>query len=114
LLEREKSPDGSGLEWLEALSRCAKRRQREAPIGPGVYEVRHTLTGRLIAFGHAGNVASAIAELKMDRTNPLTRLFKPAPLTSRVSDLEYRVPGPPSAVPMRKPRRNGSTVRRSH
>ncbi|MGH6738122.1 MAG: hypothetical protein ACREDY_03640 [Bradyrhizobium sp.] len=62
----------------------------EAPIGPGVYEVRHTLTGRLIAFGHAGNVASAIAELKMDRTNALTRLFKPAPLTSRVSELEYR------------------------
>jgi hypothetical protein len=62
----------------------------EAPIGPGVYEVRHTLTGRLIAFGHAGNVANAIAELKMDRTNPFARLFKPAPLTSRVSDLEYR------------------------
>ena len=62
----------------------------EAPIGPGVYEVRHTLTGRLIAFGHAGNVASAIAELKVERTNPLTRLFKPAPLTSRVAELEYR------------------------
>ena len=32
----------------------------------------------------------AIADLKVDRTNPFTRLFKPAPLTSRVSDLEYR------------------------
>jgi len=62
----------------------------EAPIGPGVYEVRHTLTGRLIAFGHAANVAHAITELKVDRTNPFARLFKPAPLTSRVSDLEYR------------------------
>jgi hypothetical protein len=63
----------------------------EAPIGPGVYEVRHTLTGRLIAFGHAGNVANAISELKMDRGgNPITRLFRPPPLTSRVSDLEYR------------------------
>ena len=38
----------------------------EAPIGPGVYEVRHTMTGRLMAFGHAGNVANAIAELKFD------------------------------------------------
>ena len=62
----------------------------EAPIGPGVYEVRHTLSGRLIAFGYAGNVANAIAELKVERGNPFTRLFKPAPLTSRVSDLEYR------------------------
>jgi hypothetical protein len=62
----------------------------EAPIGPGVYEVRHTLTGRLIAFGHAANVAHAITELKVDRTNPFARLFKPAPLISRVSDLEYR------------------------
>jgi len=62
----------------------------EAPIGPGVYEVRHTLTGRLIAFGHAANVANAIAELKIERGNPIARLFKPAPLISRVSDLEYR------------------------
>ena len=62
----------------------------EAPIGPGVYEVRHTLTGQLVAFGHAANVAHAITELKVDRTNPFARLFKPAPLVSRVSDLEYR------------------------
>jgi len=62
----------------------------EAPIGPGVYEVRHTLTGRLIAFGYAANVAHAITELKVARSNSFARLFKPAPLTSRVSDLEYR------------------------
>ena len=63
----------------------------EAPIGPGVYEVRHTMTGRLIAFGHAGNVANAIAELKTERSgNPITRLFRPQPLVSRVADLEYR------------------------
>jgi len=63
----------------------------DAPIGPGVYEVRHMLTGRLIAFGHAGNVANALAELKVDRRpNPIARLFRPAPLTSRVADLEYR------------------------
>ncbi len=65
----------------------------EAPIGTGVYEVCHvchTLTGQLIAFGHAANVAHPITELKVDRTNPFARLFKPAPLVSRVSDLEYR------------------------
>ncbi|HZL61242.1 MAG TPA: hypothetical protein VFC32_02970 [Pseudolabrys sp.] len=65
--------------------------QIEAPIGPGVYEVRHTLTGRLMAFGHAGNVANAISELKLNvGLSPFARLFRRPPLVSRVADLEYR------------------------
>ena len=65
--------------------------QIEAPIGPGVYEVRHTLTGRLMAFGHAGNVANAISELKLNGgLGPFARLFRRPPLVSRVADLEYR------------------------
>ena len=63
----------------------------EAPIGPGVYEVRHTMTGRVMAFGHTGNVAHAISELKFDGgVGPFARLFGKQPLVSRVSDLEYR------------------------
>jgi hypothetical protein len=62
----------------------------EAPIGPGVYEVRHANSGRLVAFGDAASVAHAIGELKVARTNPIARLFKPAPLVSPVSELEYR------------------------
>ncbi len=64
----------------------------EAPIGPGVYEVRHTLTGRVVAFGPAGNVAQALSELKLNGgvTGPFARLFRRQPLVSRVSDLEYR------------------------
>ena len=63
----------------------------EAPVGPGVYEVRHTLTGRVMAFGHAGNVANAISELKFNGgLDPFARLFRRAPLVSRVADLEYR------------------------
>jgi len=63
----------------------------EAPIGPGVYEVRHTLTGRVMAFGHAGNVANAISELKLNvGLSPFARLFRRPPLVSRVADLEYR------------------------
>jgi len=63
----------------------------EAPIGPGVYEVRHTMTGRVIAFGHAGNVANAISDLKLDGgVSPLARLFGRQPLVSRLADLEYR------------------------
>ncbi|MCF8476744.1 MAG: hypothetical protein K9G60_06915 [Pseudolabrys sp.] len=63
----------------------------EAPIGPGVYEVRHTLTGRVVAFGHAGNVANAISELKVNGgISPFARFFGREPLVSRVNDLEYR------------------------
>src|SRR5215813_1820527 len=36
----------------------------EAPIGPGVYEVRHTMTGRVVAFGHSANVANSLADLE--------------------------------------------------
>ncbi len=62
-----------------------------APIGPGVYEVRHSLTGRLIAFGPAGNVAQALSELKLDGgISTFAKLFRKAPLVPRVSDLEYR------------------------
>lgn len=63
----------------------------EAPIGPGVYEVRHTLTGRVVAFGSTPNVANAISELKVNGgLSPLQRLFGRQPLVSRVNDLEYR------------------------
>jgi hypothetical protein len=63
----------------------------EAPIGPGVYEVRHTMTGRVVAFGHSANVANALADLKLNgATNSFTRFFRKQPPVSRVSDLEYR------------------------
>ena len=62
----------------------------EAPIGPGVYEVRHAETGELIAFGHAGNVANAISELKVHGTgSPWKRLFRKNGALE-VHDLEYR------------------------
>jgi hypothetical protein len=63
----------------------------EAPIGPGVYEVRHTMTGRVVAFGHSANVANALADLKLnDGVSAFSRLFRKQPLVSRVADLEYR------------------------
>jgi hypothetical protein len=63
----------------------------EAPIGPGVYEVRHSLTGRVIAFGPASNVAQALSELKLNGgAGAFARLFRKAPLVPRVADLEYR------------------------
>jgi len=62
----------------------------EAPIGPGVYEVRHTMTGRVVAFGHSANVANALADLNLNDGNTFTRLFRKQPLVPRVADLEYR------------------------
>jgi hypothetical protein len=63
----------------------------EAPMGPGVYEVRDTLTDRAIAFGHASNVANALSDLKLDGdVSTFARLFRKQPLVSRVSGLEYR------------------------
>ena len=61
------------------------------PIGPGVYEVRHTMTGQVVAFGHAGNVANALADLKLNgNAGAFARLFRKQPLVSHVADLEYR------------------------
>ena len=49
------------------------------------------MTGRVVAFGHSGNVANALADLKLNgSTNSFTRLFRRQPVVSRVSDLEYR------------------------
>ena len=49
----------------------------EAPIGPGVYEVRHTMTGRVVAFGHSANVANSLADLKLnDGASVFTGLFR--------------------------------------
>jgi hypothetical protein len=63
----------------------------EAPIGPGVYEVRHTMTGRVIAFGDSANVAQSLSTLEANGgLSPLARLFRKPPLVPRVADLEYR------------------------
>ena len=63
----------------------------EAPSSPGVYEVRHTMTGRVIAFGHARDLADALTDLKPNgAVGTFARLFRRQPLAARVSDLEYR------------------------
>jgi hypothetical protein len=58
----------------------------EAPIGPGVYEVRRVANGDLVAFGHAGNVALALAALR--KPAPRFRLFRSRDLVAE--ELEYR------------------------
>lgn len=62
----------------------------DAPAGPGVYEVRHSLTGRVVAFGSAGDVARALSEFRLNGGSGLfARLFR-QPLPARIADLEYR------------------------
>jgi hypothetical protein len=62
----------------------------EAPIGPGVYEVRHADTGEVIAFGHAASVANAIGELKINgNAGMFAKLFHRS-ASIPVNDLEYR------------------------
>jgi hypothetical protein len=60
----------------------------EAPIGPGLYEVRRMSTGELAAFGPAANVAQAMAALRLHARPTswlsLTRRHKPS------EDYEYR------------------------
>ena len=49
------------------------------------------LTGRVIAFGPAANVAQALSELRLDGgVSTFARFFRKQPLVPRVSDLEYR------------------------
>ncbi len=63
----------------------------EAPAGPGVYEVRHAMTGRVLAFGYSGEVAKSIVELTSnDGVGLWARLLGRQPLSARLSDLEYR------------------------
>jgi len=62
----------------------------EAPIGPGVYEVRHADTGELIAFGPANSVAQALSKLMPKPATGLRSLFASKTPAHHGGDLEYR------------------------
>ncbi|MDB5601108.1 MAG: hypothetical protein JWN71_3152 [Xanthobacteraceae bacterium] len=63
----------------------------QAPIGPGVYEVRHAMSGRMVAFGPSGQVANALTDLMPNRAKSFWHALlgreRPA---YRSQDLEYR------------------------
>jgi hypothetical protein len=62
----------------------------EAPIGPGVYEVRRVGSGELVSFGHAASVAQALATMALrTRPRPWAALFGRG--AKRAEPLEYRV-----------------------
>jgi|RhiMetdeSRZDD1v2_1073273.scaffolds.fasta_scaffold1845941_1 hypothetical protein len=62
----------------------------EAPIGPGVYEVRHMASGALMAFGHTGNLARKVATLGPQPRRPLWRALFIRRNATRPGEVEYR------------------------
>lgn len=66
--------------------------QIEAPVGPGVYEVRHSETGELIAFGSSDNVAQSLATLVPRPASGLRAILTPRRRAAlREGDFEYRI-----------------------
>ena len=49
-------------EW-KRYPRAGRYENIEAPISPGIYEVRHAASGALFSFGAVDNLASALAQL---------------------------------------------------
>jgi len=63
----------------------------EAPIGPGLYEVRKVSNGDLFAFDAAGNVAHALTALSGKSSSfSLARLFGGGRNVGQHTELEYR------------------------
>ena len=53
---------GRWTDW-KRFPRAERGEQLEAPIGPGIYEVRDAATGALFTFGAADSVAQTLAGL---------------------------------------------------
>ena len=71
-------------EW-KRYPRAERRENIEAPISPGIYEVRYAGTGGLHSFGAVDNVAQALSMLQVTTKSWFGRR-EPA----QVPDLEYR------------------------
>ena len=71
-------------EW-KRYTRAGRGENIEAPISPGIYEVRYAGTGALHSFGAVDNVAQALSMLQVTAKSWFGRR-EPA----KVPDLEYR------------------------
>jgi hypothetical protein len=74
-------------EW-KRYPKAVRGEKLEAPIGPGIYEVRHTSSGALFAFGAVDNLAHALASLSAGPKSFISWFGRRAPVT--LPDLEYR------------------------
>jgi hypothetical protein len=64
--------------------------QLEAPIGPGVYEVRDTTSNAMVAFGSSGSVARDLAQLTSSSRSLFATLFGRTGPAIALENLEYR------------------------
>jgi hypothetical protein len=71
-------------EW-KRYPRAERGENIEAPISPGIYEVRYAGSGALHSFGAVDNVAQALSMLQVTAKSWFVRR-EPA----KVPDLEYR------------------------
>ncbi len=71
-------------EW-KRYPRAVRGENIEAPIGPGIYEVRYAGTGALHSFGAVDNVAQALSMLQVTAKSWFGRRDSVA-----APDLEYR------------------------
>ena len=71
-------------EW-KRYPRAGRGENIEAPISPGIYEVRFVGSGALHSFGAVDNVASSLAQLSLGSKSWFSRRE-----TSAMPDLEYR------------------------
>lgn len=71
-------------EW-KRYPRAGRGENLEAPISPGIYEVRFAATGALHSFGAADNVAQALALLPAGSRSWFSRRGP-----AQTPDLEYR------------------------
>ena len=71
-------------EW-KRYPRAGRGENIEAPISPGIFEVRYAGTGALFSFDAVDNVASALAQLPVASKSWFGRRD-----TAETPDLEYR------------------------
>lgn len=74
-------------EW-KRYPRASRGENMEAPIGPGIFEVRHAASGALFAFDAADNLAQALAKLSAAPKSLTSWFGKGTP--ANLPELEYR------------------------
>jgi len=63
----------------------------QAPVSPGVYEVRRISNGEVVAFGAAANVARDLSAFRPQASKlPWARPFERGEDGARASEFEYR------------------------
>jgi hypothetical protein len=75
-------------EW-KRYPKAVRGEKLEAPIGPGVFEVRHTSSGALFAFEAVDNIAHALSSITSGPRSFASWFGKRDPVMSL--DLEYRI-----------------------